>query len=117
MRTSSEPAVTSPSIAATLTSPRVRTFIVAVASVIAAPFRALDGAGFVGGDPHEVGQPGDLEDLPVVVAQAPGADLDPLRPRPRQQPHDEGDAGAVDEVRAGEAQRHDAGAAACGLRP
>src|SRR3954452_1034333 len=76
MRTSSEPAVTSPSMSTTVAPPRSRTPIVAVASVIGAPFRARQGARRVGRDPHEVGQPRDLEDLAVVVAEPPGPHLD-----------------------------------------
>src|SRR6478735_8491409 len=105
MRTSSEPAVTSPSMSTMLAAPRSRTSIVAVASVIDAPFRARQGARLVGRDPHEVRQPGDLEDLAVVVAEPPGAHLDPVGARPREQADDERDPGAVDVGRVGEAER------------
>src|SRR3954468_21726892 len=104
MSTSSDPAVTSPSMSTTLAPPRARNAISAVASVIGAPFRARQGARRVGRDPHEVRQPGDLEDLAVVVAEPPGAHLDPVGAGARQQPDDERDPGAVDVGRPGEAQ-------------
>src|SRR3954452_7733297 len=117
MRTSSEPAVTSPSMSTTVAPPRSRTAIVAVASVIGAPFRARQGARRVGRDPHEVRQPRDLEDLAVVVAEPPGPHLDALGTRSREQSHDERDAGAVDVGGIGEAQRHGLGPLVTRLGP
>src|SRR5215213_1090829 len=81
-----------------------RTSNVVAASGTVAPFRAGDGAVLVVSDRHEVRQPRDLEDLAVVVGQPARGDLDVARPRLCQQPHDQGDAGAVDVVGSGEVQ-------------
>src|SRR5919198_3536641 len=106
MSTSSDAAVTSPSMSTTLAPSSLRTSMVAVASGIAAPFRAAQGDVLVGRDPHEVRQPGDLEDLAVVVAEAPRPHLDPVRARPREQAHDERDPRAVDVARVAEVERN-----------
>src|SRR3982750_126165 len=46
----------------------------------------------------EVGQPGDREDLPVVVGKATGDDLPPVRPCPGQHADDQRDPRGVDVV-------------------
>src|SRR5919198_6064793 len=85
-----------------------RTWNVVAASGMGSPFRADYGDILVVSDPHEVGQPGDLEDLPVVLGKAARGDLDPARPGLRQQADDQGNAGAVDVVGAGEVEYHPA---------
>src|SRR5437868_1824669 len=57
-------------------------------------------------DPHEVRQPGDLEDLPVVGAQTARRQSDAAGARVGQQLNDQGNPRAVDVVRAREVE-HD----------
>src|SRR4051812_27783328 len=94
-----------------------RTSNVAVASGIPAPFRAAQGAVLVWVDRHEVGEPGDLEDLPVVGRQPVGAHLDPGRAGAGQQAHDHRDAGGVDVAGTLEVEDHHAGLLGDGLGP
>src|SRR5215210_2315057 len=117
MSTGSEPAVTSPVMSTMLAGPCRRTSNVAVASGMAAPFRAAHGAVLVGVDGQEVGQAGDLEDLAVVRGQAVGADLDAGGAAAGQQPDDQRDAGGVDVARALEVEDDGVGALAGGLLP
>src|SRR5215212_10973246 len=89
----------SPLMSITRVSPEAsRTSNVVAASGIVRPLRAADGALFVVRDGHEVGQPGDLENLAVVVRKAECLHLDPALPGLGQEPHDQGDTGAVDVV-------------------
>src|SRR4051794_41397106 len=107
--TASEPAVTSPRMSTIAAGPCRRTSNVAVASGIPAPFRAAHGAVLVGVDRHEVGEPGDLEDLPVVGRQSVRPHLDPGRAGAGQQAHDHSDAGGVDVAGALEGEDHGVG--------
>src|SRR5512134_320080 len=75
-----------------------RTSNVVAASGIVAPLGAADGALFVVGDGHKVGQPRDLEDLAVVVRQPESLHFDPALPGLGQEPDDQRDACAVDVV-------------------
>src|SRR5688572_12363588 len=81
-----------------------RTSNVVAASGMVAPFRAGDGAVLVVSDRHEVRQPRDLEDLAVVLGQSARGNPHVPRACLCQQPHDQGDAGAVDVVGPGEVQ-------------
>src|SRR5688572_9920459 len=92
-----------------------RTSVIRLPSVIALalPFAGPAGsdsggdrAVLVGVDAHEVAQPGDGDDLPVVLAEPEGAHRAVLLAGPGQQPHDQGDPGRVDVVDVGEVQ-HD----------
>src|SRR3954452_19871975 len=117
MSTASEPAVTSPLMSTMAAAPCRRTSNVAVASGIPAPFRAPQGAVFVGVDRQEVGEAGDLEDLAVVRGQAVGPHLDAGRPGAGEQAHDQRDAGRVDVARALEVEDHGLGRLGAGLLP
>src|SRR5215218_1016447 len=92
-----------------------RTSNVVAASGIAAPRGVADGALFVVGDGHEVGQPGDLEDLAVVVRQPECLHLDPVRAGLGKEPDDQRNTGAVDVLGAREVEGDRAGAARGGL--
>src|SRR4051795_786885 len=109
MSMSSDPEVTSPRMSTTLAAPWRRTSNVAVVSVMAAPFRAAHGAVLVGVDRQEVGEAGDLEDLPVVRGQSEGPHLDTGRPGAGEHAHDQRDAGGVDVARALEVEHHGVG--------
>src|SRR5262245_54113836 len=98
-------------------APCRRTSKVAVASGMAAPFRAVYGALLVRVDCQEVRQPRDLEDLAVVRSQSEGADLDPCRAGLGQQADDQRDARRVDVTGAAEVEHHRVGLVACGLGP
>src|SRR5215212_9615493 len=100
-----------------LAVPWRRTSNVAVASGIAAPFRAAHGAVLVWVDGQEVGQAGDLEDLAVVRGEAERADLDAGRAATGEQAHDQRDAGRVDVARALEVEDHRGGVLDRGLLP
>src|SRR5215217_6258768 len=110
MSTSSDPAVTSPWTSTTPAGPFRRTSKVAVASAISVPSYALYGAVLVGVDRHEVGQPGDLEDLAVVVGEAVRPDRDAVCPRTGEQADHECDAGRVDVAAVLETEHHGIGA-------
>src|SRR5215204_3179371 len=93
-----------------------RTSNVVAASGIVAPLGVAYGALFVVGDTHEVGQPGDLEDLAVVVRQPECLDFDPVLAGLGQEPDDQRNTGAVDVVGALEVEGDRGGAAGRGLR-
>src|SRR4051794_19364460 len=82
-----------------------RTSKVVAASGMIAPFGAAHGAVFVVGDRHEVGQPRDLEDLPVVARQPERPHFDAALAGIGQQPNDQRDSGAVDVVGSLEVER------------
>ena len=83
MRTPSLFAVMSPLMSTTATPSTRRTSMVAVSALILPPLSGRlptgDGGLFVGIQLHEVREPGDLEDLPVVIGQSGAEDL-PRRP-------------------------------------
>src|SRR3954452_22473749 len=111
MRRSSLWAVMSPLMSMTRAWPDgARTSSGVAVSGMPAPFRAAHGAVLVVGYPHEVRQPRDLEDLAVVVGEPAGREVHGLRPRLREQAHDQRDAGAVDVVGAGEVEDDRVGA-------
>src|SRR5215210_4215388 len=92
-----------------------RTSNVVAASGIVALLGAADGALFVVGDGHEVGQPGDLEDLAVVVRQPECLHLNTLRAGLGQEPDDQRNTGAVDVVGVREIEGDRGGSARGGL--
>src|SRR5215210_4928582 len=92
-----------------------RTSNLVAASGIAAPLGAAYGALLVVGDGHEVGQPGDFEDLAVVVRQPECLDFDPVLAGLGQEPDDQRDAGAVDVVGVREVEGDRGGSAGAGF--
>src|SRR3954451_21578714 len=82
-----------------------RTSKVVAASGMVVPFGAGHGAFLVVGDRHEVGQPRDLEDLPVVARQPERPDFDAALAGLCQKPDDQRDPRAVDVVGALEVER------------
>src|SRR5690349_11727166 len=81
-----------------------RTSKVVACSGIGAPLVGAGGAVLVVGDGHEVREPGDLENPPVVLREAEGPHLDPALAGTGQQAHDQGDPCAVDVVDVAEVQ-------------
>src|SRR3972149_9204661 len=111
MRTSSHAAVMSPEMSTMLVAaPASRTSMVTIACGIPLPpcrsqGHVADGGRLVREDLHEVGKPGDLEDLAVVVGQATRGDRPLVLPGLREDPHDQRDAGRVDVVDVAEVQQ------------
>src|SRR6476660_54545 len=101
MSSFSQAAVTSPvnSMTATPSSTR-RTRVCSLMVVTADPLwsssrtggHVPQGARLVVVDVDELGQPCDLEDLPVVVCQPVRSQLPAVPPRPGEQAHQQGDA-------------------------
>src|SRR6266511_4368034 len=96
-------------------SETLRTSNVVAASGIVVPLGAAHGALFVVRDGHEVGQPGDLEDLAVVVRQSECLHLDTVRAGLGEEPDDQRNTGAVYVVGVLEVEDDRAGATARGL--
>src|SRR3954447_21819916 len=114
MRSPSLAAVTSPRSSMTPTAPsadraRVLNWVVDTAAPSSGRTSARCGhvpqrTRLVVVDVDELGQPGDGEDLPVVVGQAVGAELAAVPAGASQQPHEQRDAGGVDVVDAGQVE-------------